>query len=82
MSQGEIFPALPAEDLKNLLRAKRGCRARQECKHRRNCAAGRGGQVGTLRAERKVPLQEYLFGLGGRDLYPRDAKKFFRAYGK
>ena len=25
----------------------------------------------------RVPLQEYLFGLGGRDLYPRDAEKVF-----
>ena len=24
-----------------------------------------------------MPLQEYLFGLGGRDLYPRDAEKVF-----
>jgi pyruvate ferredoxin oxidoreductase alpha subunit len=24
-----------------------------------------------------VPLQEYIFGLGGRDLYPRDAENVF-----
>ena len=27
--------------------------------------------------EQRVPVQEYIFGLGGRDFYPKDAEKVF-----
>ncbi|MCE5183008.1 MAG: Pyruvate synthase subunit PorA [Synergistaceae bacterium] len=73
-----FFRPFPAEDLKKLAKGKKGVAVLDR-------SASIGGTA-PLAAEvksalyglsEKVPLQEYLFGLGGRDLYPRDAEKVF-----
>ncbi len=73
-----FFRPFPAEELKKLAKGKKGVAVLDR-------SASIGGTA-PLAAEVKsalyglserVPLQEYLFGLGGRDLYPRDAEKVF-----
>ncbi len=73
-----FFRPFPAEELKKLAKGKQGVAVLDR-------SASIGGTA-PLAAEVKsalyglserVPLQEYIFGLGGRDLYPRDAEKVF-----
>ena len=73
-----FFRPFPAEDFKKLAKGKKGVAVLDR-------SASIGGTA-PLAAEVKsvlyslkerVPVQEYIFGLGGRDLYPRDAEKVF-----
>lgn len=73
-----FFRPFPLKELKDLARGKKGVAVLDR-------SASIGGTA-PLAAEVKsalyglkghVPLQEYIFGLGGRDLFPRDAEKVF-----
>ena len=73
-----FFRPFPLEGLRELARGKKGIAVLDR-------SASIGGTA-PLAAEVKsalyglserIPLQEYLFGLGGRDLYPRDAERVF-----
>ncbi len=74
-----LYRPFPAEALCAALRGKRGVAVLDRC-------AGIGGTA-PLAADVKsalydldprVPVQEYVFGLGGRDFYPEDAEAVFR----
>lgn len=73
-----FFRPFPKEELMNIIKGKHGVAVLDR-------SASIGGTA-PLAAEVKsslyvlephVPVQEYIFGLGGRDLYPRDAEKVF-----
>ncbi len=73
-----FFRPFPFEEIRKLAKGKKGIAVLDR-------SASIGGTA-PLAAEIKsalyglderVPLQEYIFGLGGRDLYPRDAENVF-----
>ena len=73
-----LFRPFPSEELAVLVKGKKGVAVLDR-------SASIGGTA-PLAAEVKsalyslkehVPLQEYIFGLGGRDFYPKDAEQVF-----
>ena len=71
-----FFRPFPQDELMRLVNGKKGIAVLD-----RSASIGGTAPLATevktalYALERRVPLQEYIFGLGGRDFYPRDAER-------
>ena len=78
MLRVRFFRPFPAEEFKRLARGKKGVAVlRPQREHRRHRPARRGDKERTLRPRGARAVQEYIFGLGGRDFFAADARAVF-----
>ena len=73
-----FFRPFPADDIMRLVNGKSGVAVLDRCLS----IGGTAPLAAEVKAalyglERRVPVQEYVFGLGGRDFYPNDANDVF-----
>ena len=71
-----FFRPFPREELVKLVTGKKGVAVLDRC----SSIGGTSPLAAEVKAAlyglpQRVPVQEYVFGLGGRDFYPRDAEK-------